>query len=117
MSIIISKNGKNSQKLNCSVIPKENYLQEYIYNNPEVLPLEQIDEEIYLLIVAREFSTSSGPIDALGLDQSGNIYIIETKLYKNPDKRKVLAQVLDYGASLWRTYGDSREFLKKLVVR
>lgn len=47
-------------------------------------------------------------IDAVALDQNGDIYLIETKLYKNPDKRQVIAQVLDYGASLW-TRVASRE--------
>jgi hypothetical protein len=50
----------------------------------------------------RAFPTNSGPIDALGINKDGEIYIIETKLYKNPDKRLVVAQVLDYGASLWQ---------------
>jgi hypothetical protein len=69
-----------------------------------------------LLILAREFPTVSGPIDALGIDQDGNIYVIETKLAKNPDKRYVLAQVLDYGAALWRTYENGDEFIARLEI-
>lgn len=111
MAIIISKNGKNAQKIDESAFTQEDYLQKYIYNNPESLPLYEIKEDIRLLIVSREFPTNSGPIDALGIDKDGEIYIIETKLYKNPDKRLVIAQVLDYGASLWRGYNDSNEFL------
>jgi len=30
-------------------------------------------------------------------------------LYKNPDKRLVVAQVLDYGAGLWNSFGDYSE--------
>ena len=112
MAIIISKNGKNAQKIDESAFTQEDYLQEYIYNNPESLPLYEIKEDIRLLIVSREFPTNSGPIDALGIDKDGEIYIIETKLYKNPDKRLVVAQVLDYGASLWRGYNDFNEFLR-----
>lgn len=111
MAIIISKNGKNAQKIDESAFTQENYLQKYIYNNPESLPLYEIKEDIRLLIVSREFPTNSGPIDVLGIDKDGEIYIIETKLYKNPDKRLVIAQVLDYGASLWRGYNDFNEFL------
>ena len=111
MAIIISKNGKNAQKIDESAFTQEDYLQKYIYNNPESLPLYEIKEDIRLLIVSREFPTNSGPIDALGIDKDGEIYIIETKLYKNPDKRLVVAQVLDYGASLWRGYSDFNEFL------
>ena len=110
MTIIVSKDGKNAQKLEAKDFPNENYLQKYIIDNPDCIPLYDINENIKLLIIAREFSTTSGSIDALGIDQDGQIYIIETKLYKNPDKRKVIAQVLDYGASLWKNYSDFEEF-------
>lgn len=76
-------------------------MQNYIQENPEALPVYEIREDIRLFIIAREFPTKSGPIDALGIDKDGEVYIIETKLYKNPDKRLVVAQVLDYGAAVW----------------
>ncbi len=71
-------------------------------------------ENVQLLILAREFPTHSGPIDALGIDREGDIYIVETKLYRNPDKRTVVAQMLDYGASLWTTYKDFSDFISLL---
>jgi hypothetical protein len=114
MAIIITRNGRNAERLEPSPFRDEAQLQAYILANPESLPLGELDEDIRLLVVAREFPTESGPIDALGLDAGGQIYIIETKLYKNPDKRLVLAQVLDYGAVLWRRYGDFGEFLSRL---
>jgi hypothetical protein len=114
MSIIISKNGKNAKKVEQSHIVQEDYLQQYIYNNPDAVPVYDVDENVRLLILAREFPTLSGPIDALGIDQIGNIYLIETKLYKNPDKRTVVAQVLDYGASLWRSSNDFVDFTTDL---
>ena len=89
-------------------------LQKYIGNNPDSIPLEHIKEGIKLVILAREFPTNSGPIDALGIDEEGQLYIIETKLYKNPDKRKVISQVLDYGASLWKYTKDFDEFIQKI---
>ncbi|MBI3685312.1 hypothetical protein HY250_02810 [Candidatus Azambacteria bacterium] len=110
MAIIISKNGKNAVRVDKSTFEKEDYLQKYIYENPESIPLYDIKEDIKLLILAREFPTNSGPIDAIGIDKDGEIYIVETKLYKNPDKRTVIAQVLDYGAALWKHSGDFSEF-------
>ena len=71
----------------------------YGYNN---IPLYDIHADARLFVAAREFSTQSGPIDALGFDASGNIYIIEAKMFRSADKRKVVAQALDYGASMWR---------------
>src|SRR4030042_4087 len=114
MALIISKNGKNAKKIEKTVIDQEDYLQKYIYNNPESIPLYEIKEDIRVCILAREIPTNSGPIDAFGIDRDGEIYIIETKLYKNPDKRLVVAQVLDYGASLWQSYKNSNNFIQRV---
>ena len=65
----------------------------------------------------KEFPAGPGSIDILEVDSEGDIYIVETKLYKNPDKRFVLAKVLDYGASLWGLYNDPDEFIQKLNQR
>jgi len=111
MSIIISQNGKNAKRIDPANFGKEDYLQQYIYENPESIPLYEIKEDIRLLILKREFPTDSGSIDALGIDKDGEIYLIETKLYKNPDKRLVVAQVLDYGASLWSNSLDFNQFI------
>lgn len=114
MSIIISSNGSHAVRVNKTPFDKEKFLQEYIYENPESIPLYDIKEDIRLLILAREFGTESGPIDAIGIDGSGELYIIETKLYTNADKRNVVAQALDYGASLWNHSNDFNEFLATL---
>ncbi|HMS23656.1 MAG TPA: hypothetical protein PKB09_02515 [Candidatus Saccharibacteria bacterium] len=114
MAIIISENGKNAKKLESAGFGPEDNLQKFITDNPETVPVYDIREDIRLLILAREFPTNSGPIDALGVDQDGTIYIIETKLYKNPDKRLVIAQALDYGASMWRHVTDFDDFTHRL---
>lgn len=101
MSIIISKKGQNARRLQRASIQQEEYLQEYVHNNPDVLPLDELKDNLRLLILAREFNTASGPIDALGVDADGEIYIIEAKLNKNADRRRIIAQALDYGAALW----------------
>jgi hypothetical protein len=116
MAIIISKNLKNAVKVDRSSFSLEDNLQQYIYDNPESIPLYDIKENVRLLILAREFPTASGPIDAIGVDRDGEIYLVETKLYKNPDKRTVVAQVLDYGASLWKTYTDFDVFISQLEI-
>lgn len=100
MAIIITKNGKNAQRISQSSFAYEANLQSFIHENPDTIPLYDIDEDIRLLILAREVPTNSGSIDALGTDENGEVYIVETKLYKNPDKRLVVAQILDYGASI-----------------
>jgi len=114
MAIIISTNGGKAVKIEKSSFEKEDYLQQYIYENPEIIPLYEIKEDIRLLILAREFPTNSGPIDAIGIDKYGELYIVETKLYTNTEKRRVIAQSLDYGAALWKHSNDFNEFLKIL---
>lgn len=114
MSIIISKNGKDSKKLEKLDFEKEGYLQQYIHDNPESIPIYELSEDKKLFVVKREFSTNAGPIDALAVDKDGDIYIVETKLYKNPDKRTVVAQALDYGAALWKHMNDFQEFINIL---
>lgn len=117
MAIIISKKGKNAVRLEKESFKQEQDLQKYIYDNPDSLPLNQIKEDVYFLVVDREFPISVGSIDVLQIDSEGDIYIIETKLYRNPDKRVVLSQVLDYGASLWGDYEDPDDFIEKLNQR
>jgi hypothetical protein len=102
MTIIISKTGSSAQVVNRSEFPLERSLQQYIYDHPETIPVYELREDKRLLVAARELQTQSGPIDAFGVDKDGDLYIVETKLYRNPDKRTVVAQALDYGASLWR---------------
>lgn len=65
MSIIVSKKGGTAQKVDKSDFEKENYLQQYIHNNLESIPVYDIQENKKLMVVKREFSTQSGPIDAL----------------------------------------------------
>ena len=110
MAIIVSKNGHKAHKVERSTFDKEDDLQRFLRDNPEALPIDQIRDGASLVVLAREYATESGPIDILAADDQGRLYIIETKLYRNPDKRKVVAQVLDYGAALWRHSSDFSEF-------
>lgn len=99
------------KKIEKPFIDQEDYLQQYIYDNPDTIPLYEIKEDIRICILAREVPTHIGSINALGIDKDGEIYIIETKLYKNPDKRLVVAQVLDYSASLWKNNTNFDNFI------
>lgn len=110
MPIIVTKAGAKAIKLARAPVTAERDLQAYIVENPECLPIEEIGSHLKLAVVAREVPTGAGPIDALGVDQEGNAYLIETKLYKNPDKRQVIAQMLDYGAALWAEFGQGGDF-------
>jgi hypothetical protein len=114
MAIIISKHGQSAKKIHQTPPQQEDDLQRYIAANPDSLPFDDIKNNPKLLVVGREFDTDSGPIDVLALDGDGDIYIIETKLFKNPDKRLVIAQMLDYGAALTKTYVSGDGFLREI---
>ena len=115
MAIIVSKNGRNARKLSRISFREEAELQKYIFENPDSIPLEEIEENVQFTVLEKEFPVNVGSIDILGVDDEGDLYIIETKLYKNRDKRQVLAQVLDYGASLWESFGSDPDlFIQKL---
>jgi len=114
MAIILARHGRPIMTLEKTIIEEEITLQRYLDEHPDILPLDQLQADIRPLVLVREFPTTSGPIDAIAVDQNANIYLIETKLYKNPDKRLVLAQVLDYGAALWKGYSDPDDFIFEL---
>ena len=117
MPIIISHKDQNAIRVEQSIFAQEIDLQKYIEANPESIPMEDIKENVQFLILDREFPVSVGSIDALGVDSDGDLYIIETKLYKNRDKRQVVAQVLDYGASLWTKNENPEDWIRKLEKR
>jgi hypothetical protein len=74
--------------------------------HPEVLPSEDLGLGP-LVALGTELDFGAGPLDLLAADPQGRTVIVEFKRgTENPDVRKVVAQVLDYGASLWRTSYD-----------
>ena len=69
--------------------------------HPEVLPVAYFDEVYSPAIPVEEIETSSGYIDNLYVSPAGAITIVETKLWRNPQKhRTVLAQIIDYAKEL-----------------
>jgi hypothetical protein len=91
-----------------STFESEKELQDLIERNPEILP---IDAD--LMILAREFQCGSGAADFVAVDmQTGQLVIVETKLYRNGSRRRVVAQVLDYAADM---FDQDLEYLEQRV--
>jgi len=83
----------------------EAQLQSFLAENPAMIPFEDISDQILQpRVMLREVGLpGSGSTDIVGLDEEGGITILECKLAANPEvKRKVIGQVLEYAAFLWR---------------
>ncbi len=70
---------------------KEADLESWIKSNPQIL-----GEDI--AIIGEQVQTGSGPLDFLGIDNSGNTVIIELKRDRLP--REALAQAIDYASDV-----------------
>lgn len=66
-------------------------LEPWLASNPEIIGVD-------ILIIGRQVTTRSGPIDLLGIDRSGNTVIIEIKRAELP--REALAQAIDYASDV-----------------
>ncbi len=87
----------------------EAWLQKLIYEHANLLPVDKIEDGFSPLIpLGREMSTSAGYIDNLYISETGNITIVETKLWRNAEsRREVIGQVIDYAKELSKwTFAD-----------
>lgn len=92
----------------------ESWLQQLLFEHPDLLPIADIDPTFGKLIpLVREFPVSSGYIDVLYATADGQLCLVETKLWRNPEAhRTVLAQLLDYAKDIGRL--DYAEFKARI---
>jgi hypothetical protein len=87
----------------------EAWLRDTLFNNPEIIPIDDIDTAFGPLVpLCTELRTDAGPIDAVFINEHGRLTIVECKLWKNPQaRREVVAQTLHYVSALasW-SYAD-----------
>lgn len=116
MTIIVKKDQERFENIEKTNFDLEDKLQNLIHED-QIMKKMKLgpDEDITLLTLAREFSTTAGPIDVIAIDTSGRFYIIETKLKKNYDRRQILAQIIDYAGALWEEFRDFNKFEEKLI--
>ncbi|MFB4299136.1 endonuclease NucS domain-containing protein [Actinomadura sp. NTSP31] len=78
------------QRMNSTAIELEKQLEDLIEQDPAILGYP-------LLIIGRQVQTKTGgTIDLLGMDEEGNLHVLELKRGRTP--REVVAQALDYGS-------------------
>jgi hypothetical protein len=84
------KEGETLQPLNPGKLESEQQLEEWIATDPSIISPD-------ILLIGRQVQTRyGGYIDLLGMDEEGNLVIIELKKDKTP--RDVIAQALDYAS-------------------
>jgi hypothetical protein len=87
----------------------EAWLQQLLFEHPELIPFEELDPLFRGSIpLAREVESGSGPIDLVFGNADGLLTLVETKLWRNPgSRREVVAQLINYAAELTHmSYGD-----------
>lgn len=98
----------------------EDWLQGLIFDHPQLLPVSQIEPGFGdPLPAAREVPCAHGSIDNLYLTPTGEIVLVETKLWRNTQaRREVVAQALDYVSALMKLGYESFEaaVLKGMAV-
>jgi len=87
----------------------EAWLQQQLFLFPQALPIKELAPNVQELVpICTELNTLAGPADILYVTASGQVVLVETKLWRNPEARRtVVAQILDYAKELtsW-TYED-----------
>jgi hypothetical protein len=98
-----SKNNEKWRTVESASYGAEAELKHLISGEPSLINISEVAEDAGELVVAiEEFPLEIGSIDILGFTAQGDMAIMECKLANNEDiKRKVIGQVLEYGANLW----------------
>jgi len=115
MGKIFIRNGDGYEPLTERVYSQEDKLQEFIFENPNILGLTNNEgKDLNLIPIAREVPVSdeSGStfyIDLVCLDSDGIVNIIEVKRCSDTRiRREVVGQIMDYSSQLCYT-GDEKE--------
>jgi hypothetical protein len=94
----------------------EGWLQKLIFRFPQVLPVHELEPGFSRLVpVCLELPTPAGYVDNLYLTGTGDLVMVECKLWRNPEaRREVVAQIIDYanGMASW-TYTDLQDAVQR----
>lgn len=101
--LFLDKDVNEVKKIPASGFKEEKALQNLIKDHPELLMLPSSSR---IIALAEEYSIEGGAIDLLCVDSEGTIYIVETKLQNNSDRRQALAQLIDYATQLGKQRFD-----------
>ncbi|GBC71563.1 hypothetical protein HRbin02_01348 [Candidatus Calditenuaceae archaeon HR02] len=117
--VIAVKNGK-LMHTRFKTFRNEEELRDILVSNIDAIPVSEINEEDESIVAwCKEFPVEGvGSIDIVAVGDGGGIYLIETKLSGNFNRREVIGQVLDYASGMWKSFArNGKEFLERLKNR
>ena len=97
---------------------REEELENLVINNPKIFPIEKISGNVQWIPISKQMrllrvgNNDKVRTDTIGVDDEGNIYVIENKLDDNSDESRVSQQVRDY-VHILRTM-KWEDFLRKI---
>jgi len=83
-------------------------LENLIIDNPELIPAERFNASKWIP-VAKQIRLEGHKPDTIGVDDVGQLYIIENKLDNNPDNKTVRGQVREYAFSMKKLSKKSKD--------
>jgi hypothetical protein len=91
----------------------EAWLQDLIHTTPACLPISEIEPGLgRFMPICREFRTPHGYIDNLLMAPAGDIALVETKLFRNPEARRLVlgkSSITPWPCSGWISLHSSRQ--------
>jgi hypothetical protein len=90
----------------------EAHLHQLLHASPELFPWGDLGDDVPqpTVAVAEMGLPGAGTTDLVYVDERGMMTVVECKLARNPEsKRKVVGQILQYAAALWRLPYDEFE--------
>ncbi len=110
--MLIRAEGEPERVIEEAALPTEAELHDALTRHPQLVPAADVGlGETF--VVGRESGLASGYADLVLMDDRGRLRIVEVKNEGNPDTRRVVAQLLDYAASLWGL--SIQEFEQKVL--
>jgi hypothetical protein len=109
--VLIRRSGDDWRAPDVSSYTNEHALRDLLVASPELLP--NCTEP---LVAITELPLSSGQVDVVAVESSGQIVLCECKLDANEDaRRKVVGQLLSYAGSAWQLECD--DFIDRVSRR
>ncbi|MFY9532141.1 MAG: hypothetical protein WAR24_24825, partial [Candidatus Acidiferrales bacterium] len=115
MAVLVKGKGGEWQEAKILRYSDERDLQTMLYSSPQLIPV-QGELTKRRIFIDEAGLPGSGSSDLIGVDNDGEIYLVECKLATNPEiRREVIGQILEYAYFLWEmSYEDfDRLFVKR----